>query len=136
MVWCWCNLYVFLTYTFPFSCRDIIENAEEVDEEEEEEEEEEEMEGEGEREMEDEEYDDDDELNVQYVEDFDESDDDDIEEYTDVSQLVKKGGQDAKRKRSQDKALGAANKKGKGPRVEIEYEEEEAGPVAKQRVKN
>ena len=102
------------------------------DEEDEEEEEEEggEMEGE-----EEDEYDDEAEaLNVQYVEDFEESDDDEeIEEYNDASQLVR--ARDIKRKRGVQ-ADPSKRPGSKGPRVEIEYEEEEAAPASKQRVRN
>lgn len=133
------------------------EGGEEEDEEEEDEEEEDEEEEEGEME-EEQEYEDEDEegqLNVQYVEDFDPSDDEDdaIEEWGsgDVSEVVSskaskvKAGApssaSASRKRKDPPAAPASRtqQQRKGPRVEIEYEEEDeeravvAAPPVRQR---
>lgn len=110
------------------------ENPEEEEEEEEFEDEEGE-DGELEEELEDEEDEDERGLYVQYVEDFEQSDgEDDIEEYNQVAELVPQG--DSKRKRvpeSKPSSKGAGTRGPKGPRVEIEYEEEDTGMATKTR---
>jgi protein MAK16 len=128
------------------------EDDEEEDEEEEEGEYEDEEGAELEGEWEEEDGEDDGELNVQYVEDFDPSDDEDgdIEELDFAAPPRKSaaaggggsGGSSSgknssdKRKRKDGPAGGsAAAARRKGPRVEIEYEEEEEQP-AKMRALN
>jgi len=123
---------------------DAEAEADDYDDEEEEEEEGEWEDGEGEDgEMEGEWEDgedegDDGELNVQYVEDFDPSDDEDDLEDFDVAEIIP-GSSNNKRKKAASAAAAAAasnskagaNKnKGarKGARVEIEYEEEDDEP--------
>lgn len=100
------------------------ENPEEQEDEDEDDEEEmEEEDGDMEGEWEEEEDDEGNErgLNVQYVEDFDPSDDED-----DVEDMVAEVVPDSKRKRKdQDRKKPAVSNKRKGPRVEIEYEEED-----------
>jgi protein MAK16 len=96
--------------------RDVDDEGEEEDEEE--------YEGEeGEREMEDEleEAEGEGAYNVEYVEDFDESDDE-----FDVEEAAAKVSAAASNKRKPAAAAPRAPKK-KGPRIEIEYEEEEEG---------
>lgn len=119
--------------------------ASEEEEDEEEEDEEEEMEEEQEYEDEDEEG----QLNVQYVEDFEPSDDEDgdIEEWGggDVSEVVSSKGSkgskgkanaassSASRKRKDPPPAAAASRtqqQRRGPRVEVEYEYEEADEEA------
>jgi len=110
------------------------ENPEEQEEEDEDDEEEmEEEDGDMEGEWEEEEDDEGNErgLNVQYVEDFDPSDDED-----DVEDMVAEVVPDSKRKRKdQDRKKSAVNSKRKGPRVEIEYEEEDEEVAAQPAIK-
>jgi protein MAK16 len=76
---------------------------------------------------EEEDEEDEEDYNVEYVEDFEESDEDEIEELEadKLLELYEKMKETKNKRKQAKEAVSSSSKKRKGPRVEVEYEDEE-----------